>query len=497
MVYFIFIKLYFTHSQRLTQILLEDIFGDVLKTDDDNEKCDPSSASGSFSFDSDLKAPYFDDNFIAQEKEVFLAEIEHEDIDPSKSWKIRIGKGGNIYSYVGPIGQAMPPNREEGMYMVDEVWQNVAVDQRLNNSPDGEYFIHQAGPYQHDSPRTDMPFAFSPSVAHYCSETLRECRFASWGTVNPTPTKYRTKGLFVTRYRDCGDGVLEVTAVVHNFDNKLATDLEDYSIDHTIDTNFRYLSFPWFGVNERVYRDILINKSPSSWITKWPNPSFDLPTRLSLMKSGGFTTAAEFRRHNTNFVFPGLEIADANSDTVPKIILKEKRRGTSCQSSNYHSTLFKSYHVRCLLDTNIIDIRGCKGCELTFTNSITNQTLDIVNVVHWMFSDKFIYFAPLVGEERYIKDSTDYDKTFANELTSFVNSILTPNSEILISWKDSGLSDDENHCLVLVHGRAGSGLMEFGSARSYRRSYMVLVRVFANDELLYTKHASYQFNCNV
>jgi len=467
-------------AEQHTRVLLDDIFGDILKANTTNDKCIPSSASGNFSFDFNFGPPYFNQRHIKEEKTLFLAEIKHEDPDSDRSWKIKIGKGGNIYSYVGALGEAMPPNTMPNSYMVDEVWQNVAVDTRLKNSAAGQYFIHQAGPGQ-NGPELQMPYAFSPTVAHFCSEIDRECRFASWGMVNPTPTKYRTKALFMTRYRDCGDGILEITALVHNFDNKDAADLDDYPVDHSISTNFNYMSFPWFGVNEQVYRDVLLranygDQAETDWITQWPVQQFGSSSK-GLSEFGGFTTMAEFRRHDS-VVFPGL---DQDPDIIPSFVIESR-----CETHRSVSLRFEAYHVRCRLHASsmLLDIvsskRRCISCELTFTNSITNNSIDVLNVHAWSTGsgkNTFIFFAPNMQEDEPLQD---YDGSFANEVADHVNGALTPNSKIQISWKDSGLHDDDNQCLVLIHGdgrigaTSGTDLFQHGSAGSFKRKYMVM-----------------------
>jgi len=364
-------------------------------------------------------------------------------------------------------------------YMVDEVWQNVAVDTRLKNSAAGQYFIHQAGPGQ-NGPELQMPYAFSPTVAHFCSEIDRECRFASWGMVNPTPTKYRTKALFMTRYRDCGNGILEITALVYNFDNKDAADLDDYPIDHTISTNFNYMSFPWFGVNDHVYRDVLLranydDQAETDWITQWPNPEFG-SAMINLRDFGGFTTMAEHRHHDT-FVFPGY---DAAPDTKPDFTLGLMNGGLACQAHKSNSVRYGSVHVRCRLAVSSSYWGRCPSCELTFTNSITSNTIDVSNVGQY-YDNGYIIFGPSMGEDNgIILGNAYYNLTFANEVAAHVNSILTPGSEILISWKTPGLDDDDNQCLVLIHGdgrkgvTSGTDLFQHGSSRSLKRKYMVM-----------------------
>ena len=55
--------------------------------------------------------------------------MSHIESNTNRSWKIRFGRGGNIYSYVGPFGEAVPPQNNGGSApFMDEVWQTVSVN---------------------------------------------------------------------------------------------------------------------------------------------------------------------------------------------------------------------------------------------------------------------------------------------------------------------------------------------------------------------------------
>ena len=92
---------------------------------------------------------------------VFHDEFEYNStLDTNYNYKVRIGKGGQLYSFISSFGESVPPqwrptHSVESTYgegtsfapWVDEVWQMVGVDGSLNNAPDSSYFIHQAGVY--------------------------------------------------------------------------------------------------------------------------------------------------------------------------------------------------------------------------------------------------------------------------------------------------------------------------------------------------------------
>jgi hypothetical protein len=109
------------------------------------------------------------------EQDVYLGHLKHEE-SKDNNWNIRIGKGGQIYSFIGPFGESIPPQRHphllrkglanNSMWM-DEVWQMVAVNTEINNR-DIKYFIHQAGIYLRD-PQFKKSF-YSPELASYWDE---------------------------------------------------------------------------------------------------------------------------------------------------------------------------------------------------------------------------------------------------------------------------------------------------------------------------------------
>ena len=50
-----------------------------------------------------------DRNVLAQNFLLFLAELNHTSPNSNRPWSLRIGRGGFIYSFVGPLGEAVPP----------------------------------------------------------------------------------------------------------------------------------------------------------------------------------------------------------------------------------------------------------------------------------------------------------------------------------------------------------------------------------------------------
>lgn len=149
------------YALTLEQALLRDIFPPA------SIKC-TSTGSGSTNYTfifSWSDSSEWDPTNAKYEPQMFAAQMAHMDPNTNRTWKIRVGSGGNIYSYVGPFGEAMPPQYHQYGPFMDEVWQTVALNGAKNSQ--ASYFIHQAGMYQRIPVLQTQPF-FSPSLAKYC-----------------------------------------------------------------------------------------------------------------------------------------------------------------------------------------------------------------------------------------------------------------------------------------------------------------------------------------
>jgi hypothetical protein len=171
------------------------------------------------------------------ESDVFFAEFSHSESSENRTFKIKIGSGGNIYSFnIESIGEIMPPQVHNGAPWIDEVWQCVAVNGGLAHTEDMSWFIHQAGAYQRDGLESTTPF-YSPNLARRCEDNA--CSFVSWGQQAHVPTNWTSEAIYMTRYTDCGEGVMEVEYMIHNFGESLV---------------FDYNNVPWGGVRTSVLR---------------------------------------------------------------------------------------------------------------------------------------------------------------------------------------------------------------------------------------------------
>ena len=163
----------------LAQALLEDMLPPS------SSICDGGGeTSFNFEFSPSDNTSKWDEMSENYEQYLFQVQMSHTDDNKNRTWSIRLSKAGNMYSYVGAFGEAVPPQYHEDAPWIDEVWQSVAVVPSKNVEPN-KYFIHQAGAYQRDTPLDETPY-FSPNIARHCAD--RQCSFATWGTQVHSPS---------------------------------------------------------------------------------------------------------------------------------------------------------------------------------------------------------------------------------------------------------------------------------------------------------------------
>ena len=100
---------------------------------------------------------------------------------------------------------------------------------------------------------------------------FRECTFVSWGQHAHVSTSFRSHLLYFTRYRDCGDGVVEVTRAMHNgFGGDPIT----------------YTNMPWGAVRQSVLRDALTADSDGNLtIRPFPIPNWGSTEEVSQIRN--------------------------------------------------------------------------------------------------------------------------------------------------------------------------------------------------------------------
>jgi hypothetical protein len=167
--------------------LAEAILKDVMPLSSSQCQSPSGQTSSDFTFASSQVESNWDAPYVDLEQHVFLAKMTHTDASENRTWTIRLGKAGNIYSFVGSMGETVPPQKHDQAPWIDEVWESISVDGAQNAPPDAPYYIHEAGTYQRDTgynetmgiPLTEIPF-YSPSLGKHCDDESGECSFMSW-----------------------------------------------------------------------------------------------------------------------------------------------------------------------------------------------------------------------------------------------------------------------------------------------------------------------------
>jgi len=188
------------HSISLDRVLIEDM------VPQGSAACGNMDGSATTSsFDYTASGSYWDAYSSADEPNVFLASLHHQDTNPNRTYTVRFGKGGNIYSLIGPYGEAIPPQgngahnpTNGGSHFVDEVLQSVSVPLDRGGTFAARFYVHQAGMYTDDATLGGVPF-YSPNVAKSCYGN--ECSFVTFGQVakRGEVSSYKSDILFMHR----------------------------------------------------------------------------------------------------------------------------------------------------------------------------------------------------------------------------------------------------------------------------------------------------------
>lgn len=194
-------------------------------------------------------------NFPAQipysENDVYHTQLTHTaGLSADIGWTIRIGKGGQIY-YIDleGLGQIICPNRASSPWNDDCMTTTVYSSDAANYDPEmggrslsfANGYIHGSGMYI--SPMMDLmqnkPF-YCPILHEEFNNNDRSYSIINWGLV-PKPSINRGDVLFYSRYRDIGNGVLELTFYCYNFGNRV----------------YDFAETPWFAVKPSKFPNMV------------------------------------------------------------------------------------------------------------------------------------------------------------------------------------------------------------------------------------------------
>lgn len=198
------------------------------------------------------------------EQTVFSSETAYNNRNVNESYVLRVGKGGQIYSLTSAFGEAIPPQHDSNRKgnknlslrpFVDEVWQMVAVDGKLNNPPKAKYFIHQAGVYVKSSQGQNQPF-YSPMMAEYFNEADNSLTVVNWGQHahidDNSEVLYDASVMYYTKYTHIGKGIIQVDNMMYNFGK---------------DT-MNHLNVPWGGVRNSTLGNFFVSNPDNTYSAK-------------------------------------------------------------------------------------------------------------------------------------------------------------------------------------------------------------------------------------
>ena len=246
------------------------------------------------------------------EKNLFLLEMSNtlpqNNTQEPKGWTMRISRGGNVYSFMGPWGQAVAPQVLSRSPFMDEVWQDVSVSNGLNTAAK-KYFIHQAGAYFDQTVTTWMPRPwFSPHAGSVCSGN--SCSMVAWSQHSQLPTTFNSSKLSFNRYTNCGDGVYEHVFGIHN----MATDPNIGPKSDTLD----FFNTLWMGFRTSAFRDLVRSYSTSDNLSAIdPIPDFGNVGLFNLAETAGYTIFAEYVRSSSPLYILPCGNSSGDGSTAP------------------------------------------------------------------------------------------------------------------------------------------------------------------------------------
>jgi len=288
-----------------------------------------------------------------------------EDNNPNNNGSLNFGEilppqyRGSVSEQGGGLADQPPSNPvkpHHGNWAAwnDEVWQMVGSDQidfESNGDPNKTQNIHQAGPYMNnfshrDSDHTEAPF-YSPIVQSYFNAAEQSYSAIYWGQsedpeyvvdssnfvlndgsehpdqviLNDITDPFRPSVLFFQRYKNLGDGVLQIDFLIYNYHRTRGID---------------YWNVPWAGIRNSSLPYAFISNSatkPNSYesvdLLEWTEGAAKRVTGNNSASSGWFVFSAHASGNG-----PSLAFVTANQTTNPPNAYGDLRYGTALGTNN-------------------------------------------------------------------------------------------------------------------------------------------------------------------
>lgn len=236
----------------------------------------------SVSFDPSLWAPTngtinwynYPNQIPYSETDVFHTELTHTPgLSADIGWTVRIGKGGHIY-YIDleGLGQIICPQRYMSPWNDDCMTTTLYSSPEANKDPEmggndsfANGYLHGSGMYikPNMDPLNNKPF-YCPILHEEFNTNDRSYSIINWGLV-PKPNINRGDVLFYSRYRDIGNGVLELTFYCYNFGDRV----------------YDFAEIPWWAVRPSKFGNMVegINGTSSFKVNNKTFQSGSIPPR--------------------------------------------------------------------------------------------------------------------------------------------------------------------------------------------------------------------------
>lgn len=243
------------------------------------------------------------------EDDVFNAELNHssDDLD----WSIRIGEGGQLYSWNLDGQELLPPQggtTQRSPWVDDVILQTWRDSENFDNdaTQDGDWygntFVHGAGIYN----RPDLDPASDPADPFYnpLLEESFDASDRSYSTMNwgPTVTPSINRGdvMLYNQYRHLGDNVLEITSYGYNFGENTYDDI----------------AMPWSMVRDSVFPNTIKGTAAGSGFENFEGT---YPTRFQISEEGGWLAKT-------------ADASDPNALTISSVHGLDRHLGESWQT---------------------------------------------------------------------------------------------------------------------------------------------------------------------
>jgi hypothetical protein len=303
-------------------------------------------------------------------------------------------------------------------------------------------------------PSSMPPPFYSPNLALQCEGN--ECSTINWGQQAHVPTIHDSPLLYYTRYRDCGDGIIEYDMAMYHF-GKVATDI------------FTYFNTPWTGVRTSTFRDMMISNVNGVLEHHFPMASFEGNNIRDLETTGGFTTFTEDLQLSSDLYDFGFcvdttkvlpDVANTacdptNPNIVPFVFQVQEGGANAIQNG-----LSEPYGLNYTISANLCNLEapvrlGSNGWGnpydgVLLTNDRSGFSLKSNYIIHFCWEDKKTYFDINVTAEVFNQQFLEGDT-------------------ISIKYITSGKRIEDQLAMTFVHGTNPEYPASFYAAKSRER----------------------------